>query len=652
VTSTGRKPGSIALAGLWSTLAILTPGLLRAADKPAITFAGPGPVALSGLNTEGWVFSVSQDVTAVAVGFWDSNGDGLTSDHQVGIWDEAGTLLRSAVVVSSSSLRGGFRYAGVDPLPLQAGGTYTIGAVQAGGSADAVATRVLSLASDPSIRFVQTVIGEGSGSLVRPTIRRPEQDPGYFGPNFLIAGPCVCNGFDLERTGGGSLTNGEVFSRFRTNLLDPALFGPRGRAPNSISMGSGLSTLTMGSVAGIDVFFTGVTATTSYTDLEKVSLVNLVKGGMNLVATMDDTNHSIADLFNVTLRNGGDPGQIAVLTEHPVFSGPFGRITRFRGAAATAHFTAWPEDATILATNELGQATMLLLAPGTAGLPVLSGTVLLISDTDVLTTVARNLDPGSSTPDIPETDAFALNVAAYLCDRWAPASTPDLVFPQVANGAGNISALNVSNAGTSTAQAVWKFFGDDGRPLAFATGSGSADTIRSSLEPNATARTVVTDGKQGGVAQPVSGWASVKGSPALSGNVIFTIPGLGTTSVGASELAGGFLVPIVQQPSASGLADALTGIAITNYGARSSTVRLEIWDPDGKEVAGGMTTITLPALGHTAQFLHQLFPGFNFAGFTGSLRAVSLDGLIAVTGLQLGALPGEFTTLPVKPQHR
>ena len=39
-------------------------------------------------------------------------------------------------------------------------------------------------------------------------------------------------------------------------------------------------------------------------------------------------------------------------------------------------------------------------------------------------------------------------------------------------GAVNVSALNVSHAGTSSAQVLWKFFDDTGNPLALETGSG------------------------------------------------------------------------------------------------------------------------------------------------------------------------------------
>jgi hypothetical protein len=85
--------------------------------------------------------------------------------------------------------------------------------------------------------------------------------------------------------------------------------------------------------------------------------------------------------------------------------------------------------------------------------------------------------------------------------------------------------------------------------------------------------------------------------------------------------------------------------------AKSASVRLELWDSSGRR-SDGVATVTLPAYGHLAQFLFQIYPNFSFTGFSGTLRVVSSNALISVTALQLGSQSGQFTALPVKAIYR
>ena len=84
-------------------------------------------------NTFGWSFSVgSQNITIAAVGIWDKDGDGLISDHPVGLWDSVGTLMGSATIKNgvASVLVSGFRYENLpSPVTLISGSTYYLGAL-------------------------------------------------------------------------------------------------------------------------------------------------------------------------------------------------------------------------------------------------------------------------------------------------------------------------------------------------------------------------------------------------------------------------------------------------------------------------------------------------------------------------------------------
>src|SRR6266542_3595533 len=158
----------------------------------------------------------------------------------------------------------------------------------------------------------------------------------------LFAQNCVCSGFNSSRADSGwALPDGEVFARARGNLADPTLFGASGVVNRPILIGSGVMTATADTLAGFNVFFTGWTQTATYTAAERTALTNAVNNGMSMVVTTDDTGHNIADLFGVTLENGGAGINTPAIPDHPIFSGPFGRISQFRGSANAGHYRGW-----------------------------------------------------------------------------------------------------------------------------------------------------------------------------------------------------------------------------------------------------------------------------------------------------------------------
>ncbi len=459
---------------------------------------------------------------------------------------------------------------------------------------------------------------------------------------------CTCSGFNSSRVDSGwSLPDGTVFARARANLMDPAFFGASGVVNNrNIAIGAGVGAVTESSVAGVNVFFTGYTLASSYSAAEKTVIMNAVNNGMNLVLTVDDSLHDISDLFGVTFSTA-PPGvdtelNTPTLPDHSIFSGPFGRINRFRGADKAGRFRAWPSGAVLLASSDAGPS-MLLIPRNT--LVQGSGAVLIIADIDVFTTFMRDTSTNTSDPSVPVTDALLMNIFNFLCVSTATSVAPHIVLPQIADGEGNASSLVLTNTGRTPLQNITVSFRDDnGAPLSVSfIGQGAASTFNiGNMEQNQT-NTYTTPA----VGTLRSGTALVRGSPLLAANVLFLVPNVGVTGVGVSEMAGGFDLPVVPQPAPGGSRDVFTGLALSNMTGKQANIRLELWDSVGRR-SDGIQFITLPPYGHLAKFLFQLYPNFDFVGFKGTLRVVGINALLAATALQLGGQSGQFSALPVK----
>ncbi len=118
------------------TAVLLTAG---AASGQAITsFSGGSPFAAWSADAPGvigWRFDVNTTIILTDIGVWNADTvlgfEGLTSDHEVGLWDSAGTLLTSGVAGPGGNVVGDFTYTDVADVTLVPGERYTIGAVYA-----------------------------------------------------------------------------------------------------------------------------------------------------------------------------------------------------------------------------------------------------------------------------------------------------------------------------------------------------------------------------------------------------------------------------------------------------------------------------------------------------------------------------------------
>ena len=389
---------------------------------------------------------------------------------------------------------------------------------------------------------------------------------------------CVCSGFNSTRTTPNpewSFTSGSHFARARANLADPAFFGPSGVVNRAVTVFAGTGTATPPTLAGVDIFFTGNTPAATYTPAERADIVAAVRAGMSLVLTSDSPDSDISDLFGVIFNGSGVDMNTSVLQDHPILAGPFGRITQFRGALPSGYFRGWTSGTLLLASSSAGPSMLLIprgtLSPG-------AGAVLLLADVDILTTADRDLSANTSEPSLPVTDALFMNIVAFLCTATSGPSAPHLVFPQIADGDGNVSSLVLTNTSNGNVTSINVSFRDDnGAPFSLPIlGQGSASNfVIGNMETNLT-RVFTTPG----VGSLRSGTALIRGSALLGGNVLFLVPGLGTTGIAASEMAGGFDLPVISSPGGP----VSTGLAMSNLTNKPADIRLELWDNSGREV--------------------------------------------------------------------
>lgn len=150
------------------------------ADTIALSFSGGSNWEWSEA-TIGWEFTVSAPINVTSLGVWDENGNGLTDDHQVGIWlSSGGAPLVSTTVTSANPLTNGFRYQSITPFTLQPG-TYVIGSYMPTGN-DRGASEA-SYATQSPITYTRILFLYDSGFTI-PTEEWVGYDGGNFGPNF------------------------------------------------------------------------------------------------------------------------------------------------------------------------------------------------------------------------------------------------------------------------------------------------------------------------------------------------------------------------------------------------------------------------------------------------------------------------------------
>jgi hypothetical protein len=134
--------------------------------------------------TLGWTFTVDDDLVVTQLGLFDSLQNGLAESHDIGIWDDGGTLVAEATIGSGVSglLIDNFRYVDIVPVTLAAGG-YTIGAFFGTGDEPLVfAGGATGFAASPQVAFGSAVFSNAANLTLPDSVFGGQ---GYFGPNFV-----------------------------------------------------------------------------------------------------------------------------------------------------------------------------------------------------------------------------------------------------------------------------------------------------------------------------------------------------------------------------------------------------------------------------------------------------------------------------------
>jgi hypothetical protein len=166
---------------------VFTLGLVSAAADSAIDFTG---VTINSTNDSwslGWEFNVTQSITVTSLGFYDDLMNGLTEQHEVGIFDKNKNLLISGTVSTNDPLSGFFRYTNVTPIVLQIGDDYRIAAVT---GSENYTWDTVDFTVKPEIQFMQSRYAETPAT----TLGYPEiidVNYGIFGPNFQFESTAV-----------------------------------------------------------------------------------------------------------------------------------------------------------------------------------------------------------------------------------------------------------------------------------------------------------------------------------------------------------------------------------------------------------------------------------------------------------------------------
>lgn len=166
------------------------------AQEDALNFTslGSGSNFQQGSYSLGWSFTTLQSVSVSALGFYDDLKNGLTQNHDVGIYDAHDcTLLASTTVRPSDPLSGFFRFRQITPVTLAADRTYYIAAVT---GSEPYAIAVSSLQVSSSISFIGFSIFGNTQSTSTLQCPNGVQSPGFngdFGPSFQIGGTGIAD---------------------------------------------------------------------------------------------------------------------------------------------------------------------------------------------------------------------------------------------------------------------------------------------------------------------------------------------------------------------------------------------------------------------------------------------------------------------------
>jgi hypothetical protein len=212
-------------------------------------------------------------------------------------------------------------------------------------------------------------------------------------------------------------------------------------------------------------------------------------------------------------------------------------------------------------------------------------------------------------------------------------------FPQVVSGSGWNTTIALTNTSANPVTGQITFYRDNGNsltlPLAFPQFGLTATVSSQSFTLNPNASFVIETGTPPSL---TVGWAAISANGALSGYSIFRFgrPGAADSEGKASlDTPKSFLAFPCDNTN-----DHRTGLALANESSSSADLTAILRDQNGLQLAS--SHITLPALGHTAFFVDELFPVSR-----NQLEVIEFQSSGTITGIALRFSPsGSFTSVP------
>jgi outer membrane protein assembly factor BamB len=214
----------------------------------------------------------------------------------------------------------------------------------------------------------------------------------------------------------------------------------------------------------------------------------------------------------------------------------------------------------------------------------------------------------------------------------------EIFFAHIADGAGQTTLLTLTSSVPTTGNA--HFLDDDGVPLSLAV--EGQEGLSSTLPFMIPARSSIAIQTAGG-SELQSGWARVEADQPIRGSSIFQYSANGVYSeagVADAPASGETSVFVSRSGNVS------TAVAIAVPVNESAPVVLRLLDGQGQELA--TSEIAVPAGGHTAQFIEELFPDEVGDSFHGTLAIESafpvvVTALRTKNGIQLSSYPAAPT---------
>ena len=166
---------------------------LSAQAAPGLTGWTGGVLATSGSDQlYGWLFHVNSAISVSALGVQDTDSDGLSIAHDVGIFRSSDQSLVASATVGAGTvgmLDAGFRYAALGSGALLAVGDYAIVMTMPQGNADTQIINATGVTTAAEITWVNSAF-DGGSSLAYPTDIGAFA-VGMFGPNFEFGASAV-----------------------------------------------------------------------------------------------------------------------------------------------------------------------------------------------------------------------------------------------------------------------------------------------------------------------------------------------------------------------------------------------------------------------------------------------------------------------------